>query len=206
MHRILTGMSVVVNGPAFHPIRHGIIRGGLFLLVRLVVRLRIEGREHLSDRPVLYCFNHMSWSDPVILLAMLPWRPQLAIFGPREEDMKKGFRNRFIGWVGLAVPYKPSRNDLIDTTRRVQRVFEAGWSRVEFIGASASCCPFRRGSPTLRSGPRSPSFRSPSMGPAGSGSGAPFASASGHRSRWRDVSRGKPSPRSPSTRAMPSGR
>jgi 1-acyl-sn-glycerol-3-phosphate acyltransferase len=31
-------------------------------------------------------------------------------------------------WTGMAVPYKPGKNDLLDTTRRVQAVFDAGWS------------------------------------------------------------------------------
>ena len=98
------------------------------LAVRAVVRLRVEGRERLPDHPALLCFSHQSWVDPLILLAALPWRPDLALFGPKEEDMGVGGRNRLMTWTGLAVPYKPGRNDLIDTTRRVQAVFDAGWS------------------------------------------------------------------------------
>ena len=33
-----------------------------------------------------------------------------------------------MSWTGLPVPYKPGKNDLLDTTRRVQAVFDAGWS------------------------------------------------------------------------------
>ena len=98
------------------------------LAVRAVLRLRVEGRAHLPAGPALLCFSHQSWLDPMILLAALPWRPDFALFGPKEEDMGVGGRNRLMTWTGLAVPYKPGRNDLIDTTRRVQAVFDAGWS------------------------------------------------------------------------------
>lgn len=98
------------------------------LAVRAILRLRLEGREHLPAGPALLCFSHQSWLDPMILLAALPWRPDFALFGPKEEDMGVGGRNRLMTWTGLAVPYKPGKNDLIDTTRRVQAVFDAGWS------------------------------------------------------------------------------
>jgi len=98
------------------------------LLVRAYVRLRVEGKEHVPATPVLYCANHLGWVDPIFLIAALPTRPRFALFGPKEEDMAAGGRNRLMTWTGLAVPYKPGKNDLLDTTRRVQAVFDAGWS------------------------------------------------------------------------------
>jgi 1-acyl-sn-glycerol-3-phosphate acyltransferase len=105
-----------------------ISRALIGLVVRCVVRLRVEGREHVPPTPVLYCFNHLNWTDPLFVLAALPWKPDVALFGPKEEDMGVGGRNRVMTWTGLAVPYKPGKNDLIDTTLRVQAVFDAGWS------------------------------------------------------------------------------
>lgn len=98
------------------------------LAARAVVRLRVEGRERLPAGPALLCFSHQCWVDPLILLAALPWSPDFALFGPKEEDMGVGGRNRLMTWTGLAVPYRPGKNDLIDTTRRVQAVFDAHWS------------------------------------------------------------------------------
>ena len=119
-------------GAPVHPwrrrLRIVIARALTGFLVRCVVRLRVEGREHLRSTPVLYCFNHLSWTDPLMVLAALPWKPDVALFGPKEEDMGVGGRNRLMTWTGLAVPYKPGKNDLLDTTRRVQAVFDAGWS------------------------------------------------------------------------------
>jgi len=100
------------------------------LAARAVVRLRVEGRERLPAGSALLCFSHQCWVDPLILLAALPWSPDVALFGPREEDMGVGGRNRLMTWTGLAVPYRPGNNDLIDTTRRVQAVFDAHWSLV----------------------------------------------------------------------------
>lgn len=88
--------------------------------------MRLEGRDHLPDGPCLLCFNHQSWTDPFLLLACLPTRRRLYIFGPREEDMRRGARNRLISFVGNAVPYRPSKDDLLGVTRRVQAVFDAG--------------------------------------------------------------------------------
>jgi 1-acyl-sn-glycerol-3-phosphate acyltransferase len=74
----------------------------------------------------VYCFNHLNWADPFVLMAVLPFRPRLYFFGPQEEDMTKGGRNRLMAWTGAAVPYKPGKNDLLGATRRVRAVFEAG--------------------------------------------------------------------------------
>jgi 1-acyl-sn-glycerol-3-phosphate acyltransferase len=49
------------------------------------------------------------------------------MFGPKEEDMSRGGRNRLIVWAGFGIPYRPAKTDMIETTRRVQRVLEDGW-------------------------------------------------------------------------------
>jgi hypothetical protein len=40
--------------------------------------------------------------------------------------MKVGARNRMMGWTGTAIPYKPGKDDLIRSTRRVGAVIAAG--------------------------------------------------------------------------------
>lgn len=59
-------------------------------------------------------------------MAVLPIRPRLYFFGPREEDMTAGGRNRIMSWTGTPIPYKPGKNDLLAATRRVSAVFSAG--------------------------------------------------------------------------------
>lgn len=117
-------------GPAISPIRRTIrywlARILVSILVRSWVRLRIEGRACLPAAPAIYCFNHLSWADPFVLMAVLPYRPRLYFFGPKEEDLRVGGRNRIMYWTGTAIPYKPGKDDLLEATRRVTTVVEAG--------------------------------------------------------------------------------
>jgi 1-acyl-sn-glycerol-3-phosphate acyltransferase len=117
-------------GPAVHPIRRTIrywlARVAAVALTRAWLRVRIEGRDRLPPGPAIYAFNHLSWADPFVLMATLPIRPRLWFFGPREEDMGVGGRNRIMYWTGATIPYKPGKNDLLDATRRVGAVIASG--------------------------------------------------------------------------------
>jgi 1-acyl-sn-glycerol-3-phosphate acyltransferase len=95
-------------------------------VMRLLFRLRLESRANLPAGPALLCFNHLNWSDPFLLYATLPLRPRLYFFGPKEEDLRVGPRNRLMYWTGTAVPYRPAKSDLRQVTRQVDAVFEAG--------------------------------------------------------------------------------
>ena len=99
----------------------------LGVVVRVLFRVQVEGREHLARGPAIYCCTHLNWADPLIMLAVLPTTPKLAMFGPKEADMAVGGRNRLIVWAGFAIPYRPEKTDLLETARRVQRVLQDGW-------------------------------------------------------------------------------
>ena len=120
----------VLPGPAVaawrRTLRYWLARLAAFAIARAWVRVRFEGRGHLPDGPAIYCFNHLSWTDPFVLMAVLPFRPRLYFFGPKEEDMSSGGRNRLMTWTGTAIPYKPAKTDLRDATRRVERVLRSG--------------------------------------------------------------------------------
>jgi 1-acyl-sn-glycerol-3-phosphate acyltransferase len=104
------------------------IRYGIRFFVRLYLRVKFEGWENIpADPPYLLNFNHPSWVDPFLVVAFWPRRHRLFIFGPKEEDMRVGWRNRLIAWGRIGVPFKPSRTDLIDTTRRATGVIKAGY-------------------------------------------------------------------------------
>ena len=107
-------------------IRYYVSRLLVTAVVRLLLDVRVEGRERFAGRPAIYCFSHLGWTDPFILMTVLPLRPRLFFFGPKEEDMSTGGRNRLMSWTGASVPFKPGRNDLLDTVRRVEAVFAAG--------------------------------------------------------------------------------
>jgi 1-acyl-sn-glycerol-3-phosphate acyltransferase len=117
-------------GPRVAPwrrtIRYWVSRLSAAALVRGWLRPRLEGRERLPAGPAVYCFNHLNWVDPFVLMATLPMRPRLYFFGPKEEEMARGGRNRLMSWTGSAVPYKPGKNDLLEATRLVQSIFATG--------------------------------------------------------------------------------
>jgi 1-acyl-sn-glycerol-3-phosphate acyltransferase len=117
-------------GPAVHPlrrtIRYWVSRVAVAAIARAYLRVRLEGRGRLPAGPAVYCFNHLSWADPFVLMVVLPYRPRLWFFGPKEEDMGLGGRNRLMFWTGTAIPYKPGKNDLLDATRRVGAVLASG--------------------------------------------------------------------------------
>jgi len=125
-------VTPAATGPVHRPIRFRIVRTTLAVVVRLILRIRVEGREHLPAGPAIYCLNHLNWTDPLIALIVLPTRPKLAMFGPKEADMTRGGRNRLIMWAGFGIPYHPAKNDLIETTRRVQRILDDGWAILIF--------------------------------------------------------------------------
>ena len=119
-------------GPVHRPFRFGVLRLSIRIIVRLLFRVRLEGAERLPDGPAMYCSNHLNWTDPLVLLSVLPATPKLAMFGPREADMTKGGRNRLIVWAGFGIPYRPEKTELLETTRRVQGVLADGWVIVIF--------------------------------------------------------------------------
>jgi 1-acyl-sn-glycerol-3-phosphate acyltransferase len=95
-------------------------------VVRAYLRPGLEHGERLPAGPAIYCFNHLNWIDPFVLMATLPMRPRLYFFGPKEEDMGVGGRNRLLNWTCATVPYRPGKNDLIEATRRVSAVLSSG--------------------------------------------------------------------------------
>jgi 1-acyl-sn-glycerol-3-phosphate acyltransferase len=113
-----------------HPIRRFIrtwtSRIVSWLLVRAYLRPRLIDRDRLPKGPAIYCFNHLNWSDPFVLMGTLPMRPRLTFFGPKEEDMSVGGRNRLMIWTGATIPYRPGKNDLLEATRRVVAALRAG--------------------------------------------------------------------------------
>lgn len=103
------------------------IRFCLRLWISWYLRVRLTGLDKVPrGTPYLLCFSHPNWVDPFLLTAFWPEPPRIFIFGPKEEAMSAGWRNRLIAWTGIAVPFKPSKSDLLDTTRRATAVLKRG--------------------------------------------------------------------------------
>jgi len=108
-------------------LKHGFIRIGLRLLISCYLRVRVAGLDKIpGDRAYVLNFSHPSWMDPLLLVAFWPEPPMVYIFGPKEEDMQVGWRNALMNWSRASVPFKPSKSDLLETTRRAVRVLSAG--------------------------------------------------------------------------------
>lgn len=112
--------------PRRRAIRYTFSRVLVAVLTRLFFRVRLEGRERLLAGPAMYCFNHLGWFDPIALMAAFPIRARLYFYGPRESDMAIGARNRLISWAGIAVPFRPTKDDLLTSVRRAEAVFDSG--------------------------------------------------------------------------------
>jgi len=142
-------------GRPLHPLRR-LIRAWISriasgLLIRAYLRPRLVDRHLLPKGPAIYCFNHLSWSDPFILMGTLPMRPRLTFFGPKEEDMTVGGRNRLMNWTGATIPYRPGKNDLLEATRRVVAALKAGG--VVAIAGEGRIQPFESALGPLNEGP-----------------------------------------------------
>jgi 1-acyl-sn-glycerol-3-phosphate acyltransferase len=107
--------------------RYWLTRTVIGLGVRTYLRVTPPaGLERLPPAPFVLCFNHLNWVDPFVLLTIWPAEPRIHIYGPKEADMRRGWRNRLITWTGMAVPFNPAKTNLLASTRRAMAVLEAG--------------------------------------------------------------------------------
>jgi 1-acyl-sn-glycerol-3-phosphate acyltransferase len=106
--------------------RYRLVRAFLGLLARVYSKVRVEGVERLPGGPMILCFTHESWADPFYVFATMPLRPRLYFFGPEQEEMRRGGRNRTMRWGGVVIPYRPGKRGLVATTARVEALLGDG--------------------------------------------------------------------------------
>ena len=106
--------------------RHWFSRTVSALLMKTWFSVKVEGAERFAKEPAMYVFNHLSWMDPLVLLATFPSQPRLHFYGPKEESLLVGRRNRFMWWTTIPVPFSPHKDDLLTSVRRAQAVFDSG--------------------------------------------------------------------------------
>lgn len=119
--------DLLLPEPRYRRFRIGLLRLACRVVLGGLLRIRVEHPERWAHEPAIYCFNHLNWVDPLVLIAVLPLQPHYAMFGPKEADMTRGARNRLISWAGFGIPYRPEKTDLLPTTRRVMAVLGRGW-------------------------------------------------------------------------------
>ena len=106
--------------------RHWFSRTLSATVMKTYFRLELEGAERLPPGPAVYCFNHLSWLDPMLLLAVFPDRPRIHFYGPKEANLKDGARNKFMWWTSVVVPFSPLKDDLLTSVKWAQAVFDTG--------------------------------------------------------------------------------
>lgn len=106
--------------------RHWFSRTVSALMVKTWFRIEVVGGERLGHGPAVYCFNHLGWLDPLLLLATFPKQPRVHFYGPKQPGLRKGGRNRFMWWTSVCVPFSPLKDDLLTSVRWVQAVFDSG--------------------------------------------------------------------------------
>ena len=89
-------------------------------------RIKVVNPEGFLHEPALYAFNHLSWMDTLLMICIFPKQPRLYMYGPKQEDIKQGGRNRFMWWSGIPVPFSPNKSDLLTSVKRAQAVFDSG--------------------------------------------------------------------------------
>jgi 1-acyl-sn-glycerol-3-phosphate acyltransferase len=107
-------------------IRYAILRMVIRTAARLLFGFRLGGADRIPAGPALYCFNHLGWLDPIAIMATFPSTLRIYFYGPKETDLRHGIRNRIILWSGIAVPFRPEKDDLRSSVRHAEAVFDAG--------------------------------------------------------------------------------
>lgn len=122
--------AIVPRGRSWHlqrEFRYRLMKVVLWLITHAYLRYRREGWERLPAPPYVLCFNHLDWADPLILVSLLPAPRRIYFFGPRERDMRVGWKNRLMAWVGNCVPFRPDKSRMLETARRVREVLSSGY-------------------------------------------------------------------------------
>ena len=117
---------MLTTAKAPSPFRYHLVRLALKGLMSAYVRTSVSGAEQLPGHgSYIVCFNHPSWLDPIFFAGFWPDEERrLYVFGPREQDMSTGLRNRLITWTGRGVPFMPDAQNVIDATRRAVAVLD----------------------------------------------------------------------------------
>lgn len=113
-------------GPLQRAFRHWFSRAIAKSVMYTLFRVEVVNPERFLREPALYCFNHLSWMDTTLLLAAFPSEPRLYMYGPKEENIHHGGRNRFMWWTGVVVPFSPNKDNLLTSVKWAQAVFDSG--------------------------------------------------------------------------------
>ena len=162
--------------------------------------VKVVGRERLPAEPALYCFNHLSWMDPLAPAGDVPEPAAPALLRP--EAGRPADRACATGSCGgrRSRPVQPAQGRPADVGPvgpggvRLRRRRSRSPPRARSTSTKATSCRSRRAPRTWRCAAASRSCRSRSRGRRGRASAAASWSASASRSRRGSARRARPSP------------
>src|SRR5262249_46360026 len=96
-------------GPFQRWVRHWFSRTVAGLIIKTWFHVEVVNPERFPTAPAVLCFNHLSWLDPLLILATFPADPRIHFYGPKQEDLRTGRRNRFMWWTAVPVPFSPQK-------------------------------------------------------------------------------------------------
>ena len=115
-----------VQAPATSIRRYRAVCAFFGVVSRLYSKVCVEGLERVPAGAAILCFTHQNWADPFFVLAASPRRRRVFFFGPKQEEMRRGLRNRLMRWGGVVVPYRPGNRGLLAATARAESLLGHG--------------------------------------------------------------------------------
>ena len=100
-----------------------------WLLTRLLVRVRVRGRAQLPNPavgPVVVACRHLSWIDPMVIIAELgPQRP-VVFLAAREHVERRPILDRLLTWLGVVIKVERESNRQREILRAAGETLKGG--------------------------------------------------------------------------------
>jgi 1-acyl-sn-glycerol-3-phosphate acyltransferase len=94
--------------------------------VRVLVRVRIEGRARIPSAPAVLVSNHQSWLDPLLLVVALGRGRRFVFLAAREHVAKRRLLLWTTRWLGIAILVDRASLQQRDTLRAAGAALQAG--------------------------------------------------------------------------------
>lgn len=104
-------------GPLVHPDPHRPPRGYRLalwlvrLLLRLLVRLEVQGQENVPEPPFIVAANHTTWFDPVFVIPALRGLPMVYTMARRDTVFNRRWKRWLVPHFGV-FPVQPRQGEL----------------------------------------------------------------------------------------------
>jgi 1-acyl-sn-glycerol-3-phosphate acyltransferase len=99
---------------------------GASAVVRLLVRLRVEGGQTIPAPPAVVVCNHQSWLDPLLIIVALGPRRRVVFLAAREHVEKRPVLAALVRWLGGAILVDRASIHQRDTLRASAAALGAG--------------------------------------------------------------------------------